>query len=710
MANDNTHTYLLSDARKALNEHRLLMALQSIQGLATFLKASSESEEVESLLASYNMLLSYMIQGADDPEREKMYQQFVRRAYELTDNLERKGELSDPTSFYTVSQKYLEKLLGGSYSLTQLLRTNTDLRTLFDAVWLSGSLSSTDETLLSDYVASTDENSEGRLLVISALTLSTMRFFDIAKYRILLDASLSMDVAMRVRALTGVVFVTMSHADRLVLYPEIEARLQLMSDVKGFRTELEMLQTQLLLSLETKRIERNLREEILPQMMKNIENLRIDKSLGIENIKEKLSEADFNPEWGDDNSAAKLEKSMHEFMELQQRGADMYMSSFKMLKQRFPFFRVVSNWFWPFTLNHPDINEQTRENDMLKILLRGAGLCDSDKFSFCLVIQSMPDASKSTIATTLKNNMPEEMQQLIDSGKSTQEISFKQQMRSYVQGFYRFCNLFIHHKDFVNPFSNNIFIFDYYPFNHILNQSDFLTRMADFAFKDKTYQLALNLYERVERKDRSAGVCQRLGYCYEKDEKINQAIDSYELANALKPNSEWTLNRIASCYRKIENYTEALKTYNELATLRTEDTNLSLHQAECLIHLERFEEAFKYLYKADYLAPDTSIALRALAWCSLLTAKYEQAERYYTKVLHNNPSSSDWLNAGHVAWLQGNISEAVKRYRKSITLQNDNQNNEECANFLDADTKMLLRAGLTTEDIAIMNDAVFSDV
>lgn len=41
----NTPKYLLDDARKALNEHRLLSALDSLRGMAHSLKAWNEAEK-----------------------------------------------------------------------------------------------------------------------------------------------------------------------------------------------------------------------------------------------------------------------------------------------------------------------------------------------------------------------------------------------------------------------------------------------------------------------------------------------------------------------------------------------------------------------------------------------------------------------------------------------------------------------------------------
>lgn len=695
--NTQTYQYLHKDVIDALKGNHLLLALQSLQGLAATLKSWSVKEEVDTLTDSYQMMLSYMAKGADDPQRHKMYAGFVRRAYELADVLERVGEISSDTSHYATCLRTLQQLRGAQYQLADLLSPDAPVRDMFDAVWLSGAWTADEEIAAANYMAADSISVEHKALLLSAATLAAMRFFDVAKYRLLLDNALALDTKLRVRALTGLVFVHIVHASRLAMYPEVEARLKLMSDLPSFVSELELLQTQMFLSLETKRIEKSLQNEIIPQMMKRMKDLRIDKSLGIDDIKERLDEADFNPEWNDDGTPSKLGEYMKEFVALQQRGADMYMGSFKVLKQRFPFFNIACNWFWPFTMTHPELPAGLEKNKLVKLMINNAGLCDSDKYSFCLMALQMPLDAGSDKAAKMQESLAD-----IDLPAPMERDAaecYKDELRSYVQGFYRFCNLYIHREAFVNPFQRNLFIADYSPFDNIMNDEELLVRMADFAFKDKSYDLARSLYERVPVGARTNGLLQRLGYCYEQVADFVRARALYEQANVLKPQSDWTLRHLAVCNRNAGDYEKALSCYNDLADMQPEDAALALRQAECLIYLQRYDEAFKYLFKANYLAPQSGNSERALAWCSLLTGKYEQAEKYYTKVLANQPTPTDFLNAGHAAWLGGNLPLAVTRYKRALPHDN-------ALHFLDDDKAMLLKAGLSEADLAMMTDLV----
>lgn len=698
-----TYAYLLSDARKALEGRHLLPALQSLQGLAMMLKAWKEKDEVDTLTAAYRSLLDYLAKGANDPERDKMYRGFVRRAYELGDVLERVGEQTEENSFYATALRTLKNLKGSEYQLPDMLTENESGRNIFDAVWLSGAWTLSDETAVADFMAADHVSENHKCLLLSAATLAAMRFFDIAKYRLLLDYALSPDCKLRARALTGLCFVHIVHPGRAALYPEVDARLKLMADVRSFVRELELLQMQLFLTLETKRIERSLQDEIIPRMMKRMESLRLDRSLGLDDLKAKLSEVDLNPEWEEDGTPSKLAEYMNEFVELQKRGADMYMSSFKMLKQRFPFFGVASNWFWPFTLEHPDVPQAARNHTLLRTLVNQAGLCDSDKYSFSLMVDMFP---KQGGGNPLQEQMLEAMGQMSAAQPPAPEpdalTAFKDELRSYVQGFYRFCNLYIHREAFMNPFRENLFIVDYAPFDRLLLDDEFMLRMANFVFKDKSYALAQKLYIRLSPAALDAEVYQRLGYCHEQGGEYAEAVTCYEKANILKPRSVWTLRRIAACNRVLGNFHAALAAYDELAEMYTEDADIALRQAECLIRLEQYEEAFQYLFKANYLAPESVNAERALAWCSLLTGKYEQAEKYYLRVMQGKPSPTDYLNAGHAAWLLGHVADAVARYRKALP-ETDKEN------FLAEDMALLRKAGLSENELAMMTDAVCAE-
>ena len=695
-----TYKYLYKDVIKALKENHLLQALLSLQGMAATIKSWIAKDEIDNIIDSYHILLSYFANGTNDPERIKLYKKFYCRAYELAEILLREGDINDESSYYSTTLKTLRSIKSNHFLLSEILMPATPLRDIFDAVWTSGAWTIDDLNAIYNYMTDSEVCDEAKCLVLSATTLSATRYYDIAKVKLLLDQVLQDNIKLRVRAITGLVFVTTRYPERMELYPQAEAQLNLTIDNKDFEADFSTLQLQLFVSLETKRFERKLEDKIIPQMMKHIDTLRIDSSLGMDNH-DKLTDKDLNPEWREQLFSPEMEKFVQEYTNLQLSGADVYMSSFKMLKNRFPFFNIPSNWFYPFTYNHPDIPQEHKDNKILKALLSNVALCDSDKYSMCLMFSQSGISSKLMANDKLESIIPDQMPTNAVP-KSDKEI-FAEEMRSYIQCFYRFSNLFAHREAFVNPFKENLFLFDYKEFESLLKNKANILNMANKLFKTKVYDIAQKFFAIIAQNEQNSDIYQKLGYCYEIFDDLDNAYNCYDKANILSPHIVWNLQRLATCACRLERYDKALQCYNELAETKTEDYNIALRQAECLIHLKRYDEAFQFLFKANYLSSESRNSERALAWCSLLTKKYEQAEKYYLRILASHPTPTDYLNAGHAAWLLGDYGKAVSRYKKCLPKDNP-------SNFLNADIPMLKEAGLNNDDIALMTDAVLSSL
>lgn len=91
-----------------------------------------------------------------------------------------------------------------------------------------------------------------------------------------------------------------------------------------------------------------MREEIIPEMLKSMSPMR-NMKFGFEESDEEKD--DTNPDWADAIEKSGLGDKLREMNELQLEGADVYMSTFAQLKS-YPFFREISNWFYPSTGNN----------------------------------------------------------------------------------------------------------------------------------------------------------------------------------------------------------------------------------------------------------------------------------------------------------------------------------------------------------------------
>lgn len=697
--NKDTFNILHADAEKALSENRFLDALNAIGGMLSSVGSWEQQEELSDLKESYGMLLDCMARGMEDPERGRLLGQFMRRACDLSGEAARSFLLRDPQSGHYAATWHTLQRMQGPLAVAELPQSSCSFRHLFDCTWTSGRWAAADAAAAREIVDGTHFPEAGKCLFLSAATLAALSFFDPAKAEFLLHCTQTESPVLRARALAGAALVCVKHAGRLRFYPEIGMLASLMADDPKFAEALFALQTQLLLSLETKKIEKSLREEILPEVMKNMPRFKFGKSVGIDEMAGKIGEMELNPEWDADGKPSKLGKKMRELAEMQQRGADVFMASFSMMKQKFPFFSVAANWFHPFSPDHPDLRDTFKGRNALFLqFLAGGNLCDSDKYSFGLMLAGMPAAQAEMLQGQLQGAFEA-------GGQAVQEaagpLSLRHHLRIYVQDLYRYFKLFRHADPHDDPFRLNLLLTDCKPFAAVLSSEDRLQALADFAFAEKSYGHALHLYALLPSRSLTAEDYQKMGYCHQQEKDFAKAADAYERANLLQAGSRWTLRQLGNCHYALGHLDLALRYYEELERLMPEDTALLLRIGECHIRAGEYEEALGSLFKADYLAPDVPGTVRALAWCSLLAGRQEQCHRYYDKLLALTPTPADCLNAGHAAWLRGDVPAAVGLYRRSLKAEGKDF---APADFFAEDAEILLRQGKTEEELRLMVD------
>jgi len=726
--NQQTFEVLCADARKAIGEHRLLDAIRSAEGMAAYAGVPRLTEALTETREAYKMLLHYMEQGLEDPDRLRLFGQFLRNTSECVDGLWREFVLRETDAPVAVAWRALQKLEAPAWRETArhleenaqaalLARSETGsphrekelkrlgeehgtlFRRLFDSVWSSPAWHAEEQRAAEAFLASPTLEAFDKSVFLSAVGMGALTFFDARKLSFLLSASVGGPVALRVRAQVGAVLAYVRHADRVPMYPELEAQVRLLADEPANRTAWLELQMQLILSLETKEIERNLREEIFPAVMKKAKDLSARRPEEFEEMLGKAMEAELNPEWNKDSETLSIEKKMRRLTEMQQNGADVFMASFRMLKQKFPFFSKPVNWFCPFTTAHPDLPPVSAAKGFLRLFLGAGHLCHSDKYSFYLMLAELPGAQ-------LENMQGQMGAALEASGLSPDAIpepgeSEAVERRLYLQDLYRYFQLFGRHSAKSDPFKLNLMLTDYSPFSEALSDADSLRQLGDFTFKERNYGQALAFYEKLPAEALTADVWQKTGFCHQLAGRYGQAVSAYERANLLKPGSAWTLKQLAACYRHEKRYDEARRCYEELELMEPEDIRNLLLLGESYARAGCKEEAFGKFFKADYLAPDSQEAKRALAWYSLEALEPEQAERYYAKLLAGNPSAGDWLNAGHAAWVSGRVAEALERYRASLRAAG-----KEFAgpDFLFADADLLEKYGKSADQLRLMTD------
>ncbi len=723
-----------------LDTYRVKEALEKLAAFATSTAGWQVKDEVEALQTSYRLMLQYTAQGMKDPGKGKLYDQIVRTAYELTERIHILSQLPLGTGLYNELLRTYQRMPAKSFADLQLQleaytedmatapllyadehRRQTEVEQikkrheaavddLFEKIWISLAWNEAEAVEARTLCTSPLVQVNDLAVMMGAVTMSLLTLFDVRKLNFLLDAYDHTERAVNQRALVGIALCCYYHTDAICRYPEVMHRIALLKEEERFVRDLYHVQIQLLQSSrETQKIDKKMREEIIPEMMKN-PMLKKYPRLGIEETDES---ADYNPEWQEWIDKSQIGDKLHELGELQLAGADVYMSTFSQLKT-FPFFRKIAHWFYPFDNEYPGIAELPLHSEdgsmsMLSLMVKSTTFCNSDKYSFCFAVMQMPESQRKFLihqvnaqqeaSEELKERLQEMMKK--DWSPAREVVS-----RLYIQDLYRFFKLWMRKHELHDIFRDGLDLWNNPLLKDVLYDKAYITQLADYLFTHHYLSEAGELYDKAISLYHSsnAELWQKTGYIYQQSGDCDKALRYYAQADLLQPDNVWNNRHMAQCYKRKGDFAQALDYYRKVEAVQPDSTAVTFQIGQCLMELERYDEALACFFKVEYLDKKPQNARRAIGWCSFITGKHQQAKKYYDLLIAEpNPIREDWMNAGHVCYLLGEVPQAIAHYRKAQELCGSR---EEFVNLYLSDRKELLKQGMDETDVYILPDAL----
>lgn len=725
------------------------LALKNLYDFALESKHADAMVAVEEMDTNYSYMLRYLVDGYSDDEREKHYLHIVQSILYWNDIVANDMLKGVSRNYFYVRNRYLKdnfhRLTGLEFSsfydytldsisshlkqidvlVNQENRTDgqgnalislkqmyeEELAQLFEAIWTS--VHDKKEKWQYDLIFSEDFLPDvARATLVSAFMLSFQSFFNEEKAQVIIKLCREQNPLIRERALVAFLIMLNQHSALLKFYPAVDKSVRLLLEDERVQKELQNIILDFYRTRETEAINRKMTEEILPEMMKMAKSGQ-DKSL---NAEDELDE--HNPEW-DMSSKSNISKKLEELSELQQEGADVFLSTFSGLKT-YPFFFSISNWFLPFSATHSMINrifpnDKELGGGVLNIMLRSTSLCNSDKFSFCLSIEQMPAAQRSILAEQFSGAASEISQDelketLMKHAQEPQTLS-----RHFIQDLFRFFTIHNQRMSFKSVFEKPLMFFDIDYLYPITRSQEMMNRIVAYHFKKNFYEDArVVLMDYLTRYKPNGEIYQQIGYCYEQTDNWDEALKSYLKAEFFTPDSVWNLRRIAYIYEKRQQFERAAEYYRRALSLKPDNISLTLHLAQCLYELKDYEESLKLYFKIDYLKEGDVRALRGIFWNSLMLGKYAQAEKAQLKILSDNATSQEYdlLNLGHLYLAQNQLKKAVEIYVKFMRSDSFDFTPEDdydhFADLIDIEKFMLKDLGIADEIIDKLADIVYS--
>ncbi len=684
----------------------------------------SLSDRFEEIERNYSLIRDYMLKGYKDTSREAMCAQLLASMWNMVCDIEKYQRFME-TGVYAgayrrshrkyiqnddvrrILEEYVQDYAMLSLGIesdkdergAQLIKQHQEtISCIFDNVLVSYQWRSDDCEFYTKLLLSPTIDVNDALVLISAITLSTINYFDFFKFKTLLNVFIkSSGEELRQRALVG--WVMAIKDDICELFP-VRKELERVMHSDDVMFELHELQKQIYFCAEAEKDNEEIAKEIMPNLMKN-NNLRMTR-LGIEEKEEDHLQDILHPDADEKNMEA-VEKSFKQMLDMQKRGSDIYFGGFSQMK-RFPFFNDLCNWFMPFYKEHPALREVYKKGSKIVDTLLGNGpFCDSDKYSLAIAID------------TLIDKIPSDYREMMEGGQITplasdllEQDSAAFVRRIYLQNLYRFFRLHYDRAEFTDIFNVNtegygFFIGRISPYMYLEKCRQLLIGLARFFIKHGDYFHADEILDMIYSEDDieciklHVTVMLHLG-------NFDEAIKDIESVIEEHTGDEQLLNIAAEVYFKAGKPSIAAQLYQRLRENHPDSKKYLFNNAASLVEAGDIQNALPLLAELDFKYPDDVAIMRTRAWACLRQGKAIEAESLYNRIMKiGGIVSEDYLNLGYALWFQNDINAAVDMLCNYLM---KNIEKIDLLTIFDRDRVILEENGIKKSDIFLMNDLV----
>lgn len=546
---------------------------------------------------------------------------------------------------------------------------------IFDRFVSSGYWNDEERAVVKDTILSPTVDSLTSQLLVSAITLSAATVFDMGKFTLLYDIyRLADDDEVKVRALLGWLLVSTncgsyeqqpdfrSFAEQLTedckndsdLLAEI-IKAQKMLAVTVFSEQKSIDYTNDIMASLSKRFLDDLRDKVA-DLLEADEDMR--NIFGIEDDEETSEESpirsdDTNTDKdGIPNLDADIESplSMDEMMD---KGIDILLPQFKMLRDQTEFFTHLYNWFMPFYLKNPHITEALgfvdEKRKFCKAFCSTARSCPADAYSLANLIISHPNEIPENIVDCYDDpedegdgSEPADEEEIVNEFfKEPGEHRAKRIRINYIRNLLRFSK-FYKEKDELFTILDELD--DDKPAYAVLAgplfQDEFFDKyrmaIARYSFRREFPDLVEVMLEGVpcdtlEMHFMKGWVCMQKG----DNHSLRMAVDHFKKMLKIKPDMKQVYLQLGTCYRNLIQVDEYLDNFDKLMEFKDsfseeELFELKLDKLKFIVMNNRFEEAMPLAYELDYTHPENQMA-GALLTQLLIKIGGEHAEENFQK-------------------------------------------------------------------------------
>ena len=683
--------------------HRLVQGLLStvIASLSLFQRKKMSTEMLDFLKLDAKAIKEFKIPETTPEARAKLVSEAIseldqflvdiemdiRSEQGIFKDLKKQGEAIDIKEVKPTLEKFVsrEAMLFLNHDLSKEEQDQASVRLyqeweeyrekIFDRFVSSGYWNDEERAVVKDTILSPTVDSLTSQLLVSAITLSAATVFDMGKFTLLYDIyRLADDDEVKVRALLGWLLVS-TNCGCYEQQPDFRSFAeQLTEDCKNDSDLLaEIIKAQKMLAVTvfseqksidyTNDIMASLSKRFLGDLKDKVANLlEADEDMqnifGIEDDEETSEESpirsvDINT---DEDGIPNLDVDMDSPLsmdEMMDKGIDILLPQFKMLRDQTEFFTHLYNWFMPFYLKNPHITEALgfvdEKRKFCKAFCSTARSCPADAYSLANLIVSHPNEIPENIVDCYDDpedegdgSEPADEEEIVNEFfKEPGEHRAKRIRINYIRNLLRFSKFYTAKDEVFNILDE---LDDDKPAYAVLAgplfQDEFFDKyrmaIARYSFRREFPDLVEVMLEGVpcdtlEMHFMNGWVCMQKG----DNHSLCMAVDHFKKMLKIKPDMKQVYLQLGICYRNLIQVDEYLENFDKLMEFKDsfseeELFELKLDKLKFIVMNNRFEEAMPLAYELDYTHPENQMA-GALLTQLLIKIGGEHAEENFQK-------------------------------------------------------------------------------
>ncbi len=735
-----------------LTNHRLRKIAESTPSLMSF------CDKFDMYLDHSERMSQFYVKDGNDPQRRALYAVLYQTTINCARNMQMAAVCNERQAFVAARKRAsgvqiseVPQLLenfgkehtnmkygsssGENFTVSIEERKEYDAfcNRIFSVVLSSDNWTKSESNAMTDAITMPALNYDVSAMLASAITLSCMVVFDMAKFTCLQQIyDKTSNIVVQQRAFVGLVLLMAMQETRGFDTDSIddpkknsEAKFEMhweLSNVLSYanqlansedgRSALLSLQKQFVRQMKTRNISNEMKFQLLPSIMEAAKEVKTNLPTDIdESSIEDIIAKDFEERIGE-----KIQEKVGIIMNYKKEGMDIDYHSFSQIDSS-AFYHTLSHWFMPFRIDHPDLDSfaQNIGEDHLKyfgIICKMNNFCNIDSYNFLFSLQKTFGNSRRVLEQVRKLAPP-----LDDIAHFSEEKLDVEAVRmGYIRDLYRFFNLSPMRNDFVEIFRED-------GKNGKQKVEYFLARPA---FTGETFDaLRMSVGRFLAKKKFYENISDfNVGDTFQKTEegRILKALYeihvTHEYSNAIQlltpialihPDKSSVVRLLAQCCQDAEKYDDALHWYQSLPEEQKSNPSVKYQIVNCLLQEGKAKEAVNGAYELVYLYPDIPQYKDLLVEVLIKTgdpykAKAEAKELLAWHQSHRiDPSVTEFMHVVECLWLTGSPQKAF------MVLNGDLGRiltSEEIKVLLDKEKPILLSQGLGIDEFYIMRDLV----